>query len=371
MQKSPVLAIINSPDELDLVSSLVSAVGYKDFEYVQGTPIEAADFISSQRLVIKYIVLFIGGRSFDVIPELDVLAEQCDAGTKVVVVGEINDISFYRALKEKGVAEYFTGNFPLNDMRQVLFYSGEKTELNGKVIAVMGGGAGDGSSMVALNVAYILAKVHKKKTVIIDLDYQFGMIARHLELTQPYTIKEIFDHPDRGVDSTLLQRMVVAHSSGLNVITSAQTLDFVPEVRPELIRDLITSLSAQYEYVILDLPHRWERWISAAISYSDNILLISQLLLKSISHSSRLLNAWIDLGFDTKAISVIVNRSGSRFKESLQPRDFERIIGMEIKAYLPNDIKTVCQSENKGTFVPEIGKTQLSNELERVARLVL
>jgi pilus assembly protein CpaE len=371
MQKSPVLAIIRSPEQMDLVASLVSAVGYKDFEYIQGSPIDGANFIQSERLVIKYIILFIGPRSFDVITELDILAEQCDAGTKVVVIGEANDISFYRALKERGVAEYFTGNFSLNDLRQVLFYSGEKTEMNGKVVAVMGGGAGDGSSMVALNVAYILAKQHNKKTVIIDLDYQFGMIARHLELTQPYTIKEIFDHPERGVDTTLLQRMVVAHSSGLNVITSAQTLDFMPDIRPELIRDLITSLSAQYEYVILDLPHRWERWISSAINYSEHILLISQLLLKSISHSSRLLNAWAELGFDSKSISVIINRSGSRFKESLQPRDFERIIGMEIKAYLPNDIKTVCQSENKGLFVSEVGKTQLSNELERVARLLI
>jgi Flp pilus assembly CpaE family ATPase len=80
---------------------------------------------------------------------------------------------------------------------------------------------------------------------------------------------------------------------------------------------------------------------------------------------------WAELGFMSKAVSVVINRSGSRFKESLHPKDFERIIGMEIDVYLPNDIKTVCQSENKGTFIHDIGKSQLSNELERLARVVL
>ncbi len=371
MERSPVLAIITEPSDLDIVTSITSAVGYKDIEYIQGSPADAANFVVSERLIIKYIIMFIADRTFDMLSELDSLAEQCDAGTKVVVIGNTNDISFYRALKERGVVEYFNGNAPVADIRQVLFYSGEKSALNGKTIAVIGGGAGDGSSMVALNVANCLASIHKKKVVLVDLDYQFGMVARHLELNQPYSIKEIFDHPDRGVDATLLQRMVSVHSSGLNVISSPQSLNFVPDLKPELIRDFISHLTAQYEYVILDLPHRWDRWISSAVSYSDHILVVSQLLLKSIAHSSRLLNAWTELGFNSKAISMVINRSGSRFKESLNPKDFERIMGMEIKAYLPNDIKVVCQAENKGVFVSDIGKSQLSNELERVARLVL
>jgi pilus assembly protein CpaE len=371
MERSPVLAIITEPKELDLAISITSAVGYKNVEYIQGSPLDAANFIVTERLHVKYIILFIAGRTFDVLPELDMLAEQCDAGTKLVIIGDVNDISFYRALKERGVVEYFNGNAPVADIRNILFYAGDKTAVNGRVISVIGGGAGDGSSMVALNVASILQQTHKKKVVLIDLDYQFGMVARHLELNHPYSIKEIFDHPDRGVDAILLQRMITIHASGLHVISSPQTLNFMPDIKPELIRDFITHLSAQYEYVILDLPHRWDRWVSSAVSYSEHILLVSQLLLKSIAHSSKLLNAWTELGFTSKAMSVIINRSGSRFKESLHPKDFERIIGVDIKAYLPNDIKTVCQAENKGVFVSDIGKSQLGNELERVARLLL
>ena len=42
----------------------------------------------------------------DVLAELDRLAECCDAGTKVVVVGHYNDVLLYRELLKRGVSEY-------------------------------------------------------------------------------------------------------------------------------------------------------------------------------------------------------------------------------------------------------------------------
>src|SRR5215210_644567 len=38
--------------------------------------------------------------------ELDRLAEVCDAGTKVVVIGHVNDVELYRGLTHRGVSEY-------------------------------------------------------------------------------------------------------------------------------------------------------------------------------------------------------------------------------------------------------------------------
>ncbi len=38
--------------------------------------------------------------------QLDALAEYCDAGTKVVVIGRSNDIHLYRELVARGVSDY-------------------------------------------------------------------------------------------------------------------------------------------------------------------------------------------------------------------------------------------------------------------------
>ena len=38
--------------------------------------------------------------------ELDRFAEVCDAGTKVIVIGHVNDVLLYRQLVTRGVSEY-------------------------------------------------------------------------------------------------------------------------------------------------------------------------------------------------------------------------------------------------------------------------
>ena len=42
----------------------------------------------------------------DMIGQLDALAECCDAGTKVMIVGHVNDVVLFRELLKRGVSEY-------------------------------------------------------------------------------------------------------------------------------------------------------------------------------------------------------------------------------------------------------------------------
>src|ERR1700744_891839 len=51
---------------------------------------------------------------------LDELAEFCDAGTKVIVCGKINDIVLYRHLILKGVSEYLVAPFSVLDFVQAI-----------------------------------------------------------------------------------------------------------------------------------------------------------------------------------------------------------------------------------------------------------
>ena len=51
------------------------------------------------------IVLESDNRGEEVLAGLDQLAEVCDAGTRVVVIGRINDVTLYRELTRRGVSE--------------------------------------------------------------------------------------------------------------------------------------------------------------------------------------------------------------------------------------------------------------------------
>ena len=51
------------------------------------------------------IILETEGRN-DILPGLDQLATVCDAGTRVIVIGRINDVTLYRELVRRGVSDY-------------------------------------------------------------------------------------------------------------------------------------------------------------------------------------------------------------------------------------------------------------------------
>src|SRR5271163_1711080 len=72
--------------------------------------------------------------------QLEELAQYCDAGTKVVVLGKLNDIVLYRQLMARGVSEYLVAPFGVVDFVQAishLFRAAGGKPL-GRVISVIG-----------------------------------------------------------------------------------------------------------------------------------------------------------------------------------------------------------------------------------------
>jgi len=51
---------------------------------------------------------------------LDALSESCDAGTKVVVIGHVNDVQLYRDLIRRGVSEYLIAPLSTLDVLKTL-----------------------------------------------------------------------------------------------------------------------------------------------------------------------------------------------------------------------------------------------------------
>ena len=62
------------------------------------------------------IVLEVGPDRAKLHAELDELAQFCDAGTKVVIVGRTNDIGLYRELMARGIREYLVMPFDVLDV---------------------------------------------------------------------------------------------------------------------------------------------------------------------------------------------------------------------------------------------------------------
>src|SRR6201986_4422515 len=112
----------------------------------------------------------------DILAGLDHLATVCDPGTRVVVIGRINDVTLYRELVRRGVSDYVIAPVtPLDVVRSICnLFSAPEAKAVGRIVAVVGAKGGVGASTIAHNVAWAIAKDLSMDSVVADLDLAFG-----------------------------------------------------------------------------------------------------------------------------------------------------------------------------------------------------
>lgn len=371
---SPLFIVCIEQEQAVMLSELARALGFPDAQIVTGAIDAAIAALNARKAAPQYMVIDIASRGADVLGDIDRLAEHCEANMNVVVIGGINDIGFYREIKNRGILEYFNRPAQAADIRSVLLQSGHGTAGgagNGTVIACMSAASGDGASTVAVNLAYSLANQYKLPTVLVDMDYQFGLVAGSLDVTASFGIHELFDQPDRGLDMHLVDKMLVKYGEHLHIIASHGELRMLPAIRAEHISTLIHVLRSRFAFVILDVPHVWTPWTAAAMTYADHRIMVAQLWLRSLTHAARLLTAWQTMGVSRDTVSVVINRSGAKFKEAITVEDFERICHQPIVAHINNDIKAVAQAETQGKTIFETGQGQaIQQQIHEIARVL-
>ena len=116
------------------------------------------------------IVLESDGRN-DLLTGLDHLATVCDAGTRVVVIGRINDVMLYRELVRRGVSDYVLAPVGAIDVVRSIcnLFSTPEAKAVGRIIAVVGAKGGVGSSTVAHNVAWAIARDLAMDAVVAEI----------------------------------------------------------------------------------------------------------------------------------------------------------------------------------------------------------
>src|SRR5262249_54522501 len=154
------------------------------------------------------ILLEADARAQDIIVGLDELAEVCDEGTRVVVVGRHNDILLYRDLIKRGVSEYLMAPVGVLDIVIAIcgMYSAPDAKPRGPTVAGVGPKGGVGASTVAHNVAWAIARDFALDSVVADLDLAFGTAGLDYNQDPPQGVADAVFSPDR-VDTAFIDRL--------------------------------------------------------------------------------------------------------------------------------------------------------------------
>ena len=166
------------------------------------------------------IILETEGRS-DILAGLDQLATVCDSGTRVVVIGTVNDVALYRELVRRGVSDYVLA--PVNTLDVVRsicnLFSAPEAKAVGRIIAIVGAKGGVGSSTIAHNVAWAIARDLALDSVVTDLDLAFGTAGLDYNQDPPQGIADAIFSPDRA-DTAFVDRLLSKCTDHLSLLAA-------------------------------------------------------------------------------------------------------------------------------------------------------
>jgi pilus assembly protein CpaE len=293
--------------------------------------------------------------------QLEELAEYCDAGTKVVVLGKLNDIVLYRQLIARGVSEYLVAPFGVVDFIQAisLLFSAPGTKPLGRVIAVVGAKGGVGASTVAHNLAWSLASVTEMATIIADFDLAFGTAGLDYNQDPPQGVAEAVFAPDR-VDAVLVDRLLSKCGDKLSLLAAPSTLDRVLDFAEVSFDSLIDAMRASTPWIVLDVPHLWSGWARRILVSADDVIVVASPDLANLRNTKNLIDNVKGARLNDAPPRLVLNGVGMFKRPEIAAAEFAKAVETDPTAIIPHDAKLFGGAANNGQMIAEIepnGKT--------------
>jgi pilus assembly protein CpaE len=304
------------------------------------------------------IIIESEGRGDDVIAGLDSLAEVCDAGTRVIVIGRHNDVLLYRELTRRGVSDYLIAPVGTLDVVRSIcgLFSAPDAKPVGRVIAVIGAKGGVGASTVAHNVAWAIARDLNLDTVVTDLDLGFGTAGLDYNQDPPQGIADAVFSPDR-VDTAFVDRLLSKCTDHLSLMAAPATLDRVYDFATEAFDSIFDSLRATVPCIVLDIPHQWSGWTKRTLIGADDILIVAQPDLANLRNAKNMLDLLRAARPNDRRPSYCLNQVGVPKRPEIKPNDFAKAIDDEPVAIIPFDPQLFGTAANNGQMIAELSSS--------------
>jgi pilus assembly protein CpaE len=355
-------AFCESPDVAGLVSAAISDRRMAKAHVKQNMGGAAAAVEAYRSAPTPNVIVLEAPANRDaLLAQLEELAEYCDAGTKVVVLGKLNDIVLYRQLMARGVSEYLVAPFGAVDfiqaMSQLFVVPGAKPL--GRVIAVVGAKGGVGASTVAHNLAWSLSSITEMATIIADLDLAFGTAGLDYNQDPPQGVAEAVFAPDR-VDAVLVDRLLSKCGEKLSLLAAPATLDRVLDFSEASFDSLLDAMRASTPWIVLDVPHVWSGWARRILVSADEVIVVASPDLANLRNAKNLIDNVRGARLNDAPSKLILNGVGMLKRPEIAAAEFVKAVETDPIAIIPHDAKLFGAAANNGQMVAEIepnGKT--------------
>ena len=312
------------------------------------------------------IILESESRNEDILGGLDQLAPVCDAATRVIIIGRMNDVGLYRELVRRGVSDYLIAPVgALQVVRAVCgLFSAPDAKPVGRVIAVVGAKGGVGASTVAHNIAFSIARDLTLDSVVTDLDLAFGTAGLDFNQDPPQGIAEAVFSPDR-IDDAFIDRLLSKCTDHLSLLAAPATLDHVYDFGADAFEAIFDSLRATVPCVVLDVPHQWTGWTKQTLVGADDILIVAAPDLANLRNTKNLYDFLKAARPNDQLPLYCLNQIGVPKRPEIKAADFAKALESEPVAVIPFEPQLFGAAANNGQMIAEIAAGHRTAELIR------
>ncbi len=301
---------------------------------------------------------------------LERLAEVCDATTRLIVLGHVNDVVLYRELIRSGVSEYLV--LPTDAQTIVAaitdLFAAEGAAPIGRTIGFISAKGGAGASTVAHNVAWSIAQNLRQDVLILDLDLAFGTAGLDFNQDPPHGLADAVFASDK-MDQVMLDRLMSKAANHVNLLTAPATLDRTYDLNERDLEQTLELSQRSMPVVVLDIPHIWTGWVRHTLATIDEIVVVAEPDLANLRNAKNICDTLKALRPTESPPLLVLSQVGMPRRPEISPAEFTSAIDCKLVGQIPFDAQLFGTAANNGQMIAEVAAGNKVNELFRAVAL--
>jgi len=331
----------------------------------------ALDFLS-QRSTPELLVVETKAMDDALFNELNALAEVCQPGTKVIIIGAENDINLFKTLIDQGISQYFLETVTAEELKTAIVDAFADKTLNAKsrTIAFAGLRGGVGSSVLAHNVASELARLYDEDVIIVDLDIPFGTAALSYNLQPSQTVADAISQAG-SLDETMLMRYLESGGKNVSLLCAPGNLNSGIDITPNALEAVLNIVKQMASYVILDVPHMWNAWVQDTVVDADDTVIVGAPDLYNLRDGKNVFEFLAPNRGMEAPTRLVLNKVGELKKGELSEKEFKDVLDTKPALSIPFDPDAFTSAMNNGEMLRKVApKSKATLEVETLAKMV-
>lgn len=325
--------------------------------------IELTETLASELPTSPVIIMSVQG-------ERDYLRRAMQAGAREFLIKPFSHDELVAAIRRVYQLEQKKGTFIAKSIpAQPESPDGPRAAALGETILIFSGKGGVGKTVIATNLAAVLAGETGARVALVDLDLQFGDVGVMLNLDHSRSITELVD-PASGMDSDTVAEVMADGPGGIKVLLAPISPELADLVTTDHVRSLMAELRRTFDYIVVDSSSHLAEFNLEVIEMSQRILVVTSLTIPAIKDAKLTLKVLESLSVDPAAVLLVVNRVDS-FAD-FNRDSIEQSLHMPVAVQIPHDHRTVGDAITRGaTFATLNPEAEISRAIRELAAQIV